>query len=482
MKKYESILLIVVLTTLSVCNTIAQEKSSQLDSLFSYYNEYGSFSGVVLAAENGKMNYLKAFGFSDFEKKKVLDTSAVFNIASTTKPFTALAIMMLKEQKKLSYEDKLVKFLPDFPSYTKDITIKQLLTHTSGIKDYENELHLSRKIPVLTSKIVYDSLIHQKNLNFNPGEKYSYSNSGYFLLAQVIEKISGVSYKEFIEKNVFHPIGMSHSCVLEETTKAIPNRVNAFTGYWQKNEDDLNCKVPGDGNIYTTAMDLFRFEQSLYSDILIQQKSLKAAYDTSALKPAMKHVKYGFGWMIESDNAGSIVFHPGGLGGFRCFLWRNLDTRSTLIILSNNTFLADCRNMLSSAQKIMKGQPYTLGKIPITELFYEKYSVRGFNTALKAICEEKKKQNSIYIFPELLINNLGLEYLFFKNEPYSAVELFKLNVELYPKSWNTWDSLGEAYLSISDNKSAIAAFEKSLKLNPKNNNAEERLNKLKSKK
>ena len=482
MKRIESIILMIIFITLTRCNITAQNKSLQLDTLFNFYNEHGSFSGVVLYAENGNLSYLKAFGFSDFEKKKVLDTSAVFNIASTTKPFTALAIMMLKEQGKLSYEDMLMKYLPDFPSYAKDITIKQLLTHTSGIKDYENELHLRSENPILTTKIVYDSLIHQQNLNFNPGEKYSYSNSGYILLALIIEKISGVSYKEFIEKNVFHPIGMSHSYVLEETTKAIPNRVNAFTDYWQQNEDDLNTKVPGDGNIYTTAMDLFRFEQSLYSNALIHQKSLKAAYDTSALKPAGKHVKYGFGWMIESDNSGAIVYHPGGLGGFRCFLWRNLDTKSTLIVLSNNTFLADCANMLSAAQNIMKGRPYTLGKIPITELFYEKYSVKGFKVALKAIRAVKKEQNSNYIFPELLINNLGLEFLFFKNEPYSAIELFKLNVQIYPESWNAWDSLGEAYLSVSDNKSAIAAFEKSFGLNPGNKNAEEKLKQLRENK
>ena len=130
----------------------------------------------------------------------------------------------------------------------------------------------------------------------------------------------------------------------------------------------------------------------------------------------------------------------------------------------------------------MKGQPYTLGKIPITELFYEKYSVKGFNAALKAIRAEKKEQNSIYIFPELLINNLGLEFFFFKNEPYSAIELFKLNVQIYPESWNAWDSLGEAYLSVSDNKSAIAAFEKSFGLNPGNKNSEEKLKQLRENK
>jgi tetratricopeptide (TPR) repeat protein len=227
-------------------------------------------------------------------------------------------------------------------------------------------------------------------------------------------------------------------------------------------------------------MDLFRFEQSLYSDGLIQQKSLKVAYDTSGLKQVSKGVKYGFGWMIQNDNSGTIVYHPGGLGGFRCFLWRNLDKQSTFIVFSNNTFLADCAGILSGAQNIMKGQPYTLGKIPITELFYEKYYLKGFNLALRSVREEKNKNNSIYSFPELLVNNLGLDFLFFKNEPLFAVELFKLNVELYPESWNAWDSLGEAYLSVGNNQHARNAFEKSFNLNPDNKNAQERLNKLRN--
>jgi CubicO group peptidase (beta-lactamase class C family) len=459
----------------------AQNKSMQLDSLFNYYSNNGSFSGVVLAAENGKVIFNKMYGFSDYENKRPMDSSGAFNIASITKPFTALALMMLKEKGKLSYEDKLLKYLPDFPTYAKDITIRHLLTHSSGIKDYANELHLSRVLNVLTTKIVYDSLIHQPRLNMKPGEKYSYSNSGYFLLALIIEKVSGMSYKEFIEKEVFRPLGMYHSYVLTETDTVIPNRVNGYYGNWQKDMDDLNCRVPGDGNIYTTASDFFLFTQALDNYSIVSKKTLEEAYDTSSAKSIRKGIKYGFGWIIQNDSTGTIVSHNGGLGGFRCQLWRNLKKHNTLIVLCNTTFLAECSGILPAAQNIMNDKPYSLGKIPITELFYEKISQRGFQAAMRAIRKEKANANSIYSFPEMIINNLGLDFLLQK-KPLFAIEVLKLNVELYPESWNAWDSLAEAYFATGNYNFSVDADKKSLQLNPENKYAKERLNKLKSNK
>lgn len=459
--------------------TFAQNKSEELDRLFNYYNENGSFSGAVLAAGNGKIIYRKAFGFSDFENKNLMRPSAVFNIASTTKPFTAAAIMMLKERGKLSYDDKLIDFLSDFPSYGKNITIRHLLTHTSGVPDFVNEMHLHYKIPVLTTRLVYDSLKAQTSLNFNPGEKYSYSNSGYFLLALIIEKVTGKTYREYLEKNIFKPLGMNTTYAYDESMTDVPNRVNAYVGYWQKNEDDLKLKVAGEGNIYSTVSDLFLFEQALYHNRLIKTETMVEAYNTANLLPIREGLNYGFGWNIKNDTSGTIVYHPGGNGGFRCQLWRHLDKKRTLIVLSNNTFLSSCPNILSGAQKIMKGESYTLGEIPITELFYKIFYEKGFDTAMERIKQEKKKNDPKYCYPEKNINNLGLEFMFFRKEPHHAVEIFKFNAELYPESWNTYDSLAEGYLQIGENKLAIEAFDKSLKLNPKNTNAAKRLKKLK---
>jgi len=224
---------------LSFNPAFAQNKSNELDELFAYYYENGMFNGIVLAAENGKVVYKKAFGFSDFENKIPLDTSSVFSIGSVTKPFTAVAIMMLKEKGLLSYEDKLTDYFPTFPDYAKTITIRHLLTHTSGLVDFINDLKLLKKVPDLTDVIGLDSLINQPALKFETGKKYSYCNSGYFLLALIIEKVTGKTYGEFIEENILKPIGMKHTYVLDETMTNIPNRINSYKFFWEKSDDDL---------------------------------------------------------------------------------------------------------------------------------------------------------------------------------------------------------------------------------------------------
>lgn len=477
----KSISFLIVVFFITYSRIFAQGKDVQLDSLFNFYSDNGSFSGVVLAVEKGIVIYKKAFGFSDFEKKECIDTCGVFNIASITKPFTALAVMMLMEEGKLSLDDKLSKYFSDFPPYTDSITITHLLTHTSGIKDYENELHLNQYNSIVKAKLVYDSLISQPKLNMRPGEKYSYSNSGYFLLALIIEKVSGKSYKDFIETRIFQPLGMRHSYILTESDTIIPRRVNGYFGNWNKIDDDLNLRVPGDGNIFTTASDLLLFVKALDDSILVSKQTIEFAYNTPAAKSIAPGYKYGFGWIIQQDSIGTYISHNGGEGGFRCQLWRNRNKNNVLIVLSNTTFLAECRGILSGSQNILNDQSYTLGKIPITELFYEKYNMRGFDAAMRLIRKEKENSKSIYDFQEEQINNLGLDFAFFKSKPLNALEIFKFNTELFPESWNAWDSLGETYYNLGNYKLAKEAFEKSYIINPGNKNAKSRIDEIGSK-
>ncbi len=162
-KTIRFMLVFLVISIFLSINLYAQEKSRNLNKLFSYYNLNGMFNGIVLAAENGKIIFKKAYGFADFERKTHLDTSSVFSIGSVTKPFTATAIMILNERGLLSYEDKLIKYYPNFPSYFEHITIRHLLTHTSGLYDFLGDLDLINKTPEVTNKIALDSLISQSN-------------------------------------------------------------------------------------------------------------------------------------------------------------------------------------------------------------------------------------------------------------------------------------------------------------------------------
>jgi CubicO group peptidase (beta-lactamase class C family) len=442
----------------------AQNKSSELDRLFTYYNENGMFNGIVLAAENGKIIYKRAYGFSDFENKISLDSSAVFSIGSVTKSYTALAIMMLNEQGLLSYEERLFDYFPEFPDYAKPITIRHLLTHTSGLIDFINDLDLLDKVPEVTDTICLDSLISQRALKFESGKKYSYCNSGYFLLALIIEKVTGHTYGEFLEENIFKPLGMNHTYVLDESITNIPNRVNSYESFWVKNDKDLHLKANGFGNIYSTVDDQFLFDQALYTDKLISQKALKVAYDTTGLIDRRKYV-YGFGWKISLAPPGNIVYHNGALAGFRTQFWRDLNNKNTLIILANNTWLSVTPDILSAAENIMLDKPFALGKISAEELFYENWYFKGSDAALKILQEVTANDSSHYYIHPWEINDIGYFFLN-RNEYRQSIEIFKYAVRLFPNDHNLWDSLGEAYMKAGNKSEAIKNYKKALELNP----------------
>ena len=263
MKKYSAIMTFLFILTGSY---IAQSKSMQLDTLFSYYNENGMFNGIVLVAENSRIVYNKGFGFSNFENKSSFDSSSVFAIGSITKSYTATAIMMLKEKNLLSYDDKISKYFTEFPEESFKITIRNLLTHTSGIPDFRSGKFGVFKLPLLTNEIAYNTIKDNFDLLFDPGSEYSYSNSNYFLLAMIIEKITGMSYPEFMKENIFKPLGMNNTYINYEFRDSIPNRINGYTYYWKKTDYDLTDKAIGHGNIYSTIYDQYLFDQALYSE------------------------------------------------------------------------------------------------------------------------------------------------------------------------------------------------------------------------
>lgn len=453
--------------------------SKRLDQFFINYNKNEMFNGVVLAAENGKITYKKAFGFSNFNKKKLLDTSGVFAIGSITKPFTAIAIMMLKERGLLSYEDKLKKYFPEFPSYTDSITIRNLLTHTSGLPDYYNDLHLANLLPMVTTKIAVDSLIKQHGLKFKPGEKFSSSNSNYLLLALIIEKVSKKPYCDFLQNNIFKPLGMNHTTVYDETIINIPGRVNAYGLFFTTNEIDLQHKAIGAGDIYSTIDDLFLFDQALYSDKLISRKTLEAAFDTTGLlKGDVPGRKYGFGWAIDSRYPDNIFLsNTSGIGRFTGMFIRFVNKNNTLIILSNysNSPTDDIKKFYNAVM-IMMGKTYTPPKISITSCFYNWYK-SDFEEAMDKL-KEAKKDTAKYDFSEDPLNNLGYYFLQNQKDAQSAIRIFKFIVRLYPESSNAYDSLGEAYMVAGNIEIAIQNYEKSLKLDPLNTNATEKLKEL----
>lgn len=331
--------------------TFALTKGYQIEDLMIRYNELGEFNGSILVVEEGEVIYENTLGFADFETEEPLDGSTPFYLASLAKQFTAMGIMMLVEEGKLSYEDKLSRFFPLMPETYKKITVHELLTHTAGVKDY---FKLNILKPGLKNIDVYEALVNKNQLDFEPGTKYSYSNSGYVLLAMIIQIASGELYDEFMEERVFKPLHMDHTFVMTDHTP----KVNYAKGYTAKLKPyDYELLTYGDGGVFSTAHDLLKWHNALENNILVSSKSMLKAFTPVELANGQKR-RYGYGWEIGNNLYGKLVFHTGGLAGYRTYIERQLGSRDLIIILTNtsNEHILEMRNKLV---KILDERPFT---------------------------------------------------------------------------------------------------------------------------
>lgn len=334
------------------------------DSLTELY-EKKKFNGTVLIAENGSVRFHESFGYSNIAEKKKLDANASFRLASVSKQFTATAIMILAERGKLEYDDPITKHLPSLP-YEK-VTIRHLLNHTGGLQDYmmlmgkhwdKDKQHGDRRIAFNQDAVAIFAQ-HKPELMFEPGSKFAYSNTGYVFLGQIIENVSGIPVGQFIQKNIFEPVGMKDSRVFSPGDDfKLKHRVYGFRhvgqepGYKPNDHHYLNGMI-GDGGLYATAQDLLKWDQALYGEKLVSKPTLQQAF-TSATLPDGSETGYGFGWGIDSkpETGKFQVSHSGGWVGFSTFIARNLSDRRTLIVLDNSS--SGVSAVLSSIRKIVQ--------------------------------------------------------------------------------------------------------------------------------
>jgi CubicO group peptidase (beta-lactamase class C family) len=287
-----------------------------------------------LVAQHGQVLYRGAFGYADSEKKDTLTTHTAFQLASVSKPFTALAILLLKEKGDLSLQDPVQRYLPAFPYPT--ITVRQLLTHSSGLPDYFSLAHRywpNREQALSTKELIRQLSRHKPSLLFRPGSRFTYSNTGYAILAALIESVSGMSYGQFLKTKVFQPSGMNHSGTFSLIDPASHLAVG-HTAARKRVPGDYLDSIPGDKGLYSSVEDLFLWDQTLYSEKLLGQSTLQEAFEGSF---RINHAEeYGFGWRIRQLACGEqVLYHTGRWHGFRSYLMRNLRDRSTVIVLSN---------------------------------------------------------------------------------------------------------------------------------------------------
>ena len=296
----------------------AQNFERKVDSLIqTEFNDRNGPGGVFLIAKNGKPVYQKAFGKANLELDVDLSTENVFQIGSMTKQFTAIAILMLEEQGKLSVKDPVSKYIADYPS-GEQITIHHLLTHTSGIKDFTKMKSLSEISKKDMTPEMMVGFFKNEPVDFAPGEKFEYNNSGYVLLGYLIELASGESYEEFIKKHIFEKAGMSASRYASDRT-LIPQKAY---GYHKKergyvNKTIISYSIPfSSGALMSTANDLLKWQNALNQNLLIRAETLKKAFSSYRLNNG-EMFSYGYGWHIKDINGTPTREHGGSIFGFK---------------------------------------------------------------------------------------------------------------------------------------------------------------------
>ena len=317
----------------------AHDADKQIDDFFKTLHQHNGFNGNVLVAKNGHIIYENAIGWADYLRRDSLHIDSRFQLASVSKPFTATAILMLAERHKLNIDDDVRKYLPLFPDT--GITIRMLLTHTSGLNNYQYfcEKYCDRKTPLTNDDVVAMFAKYTPRPYNKPGKAFFYCNTNFMLLGSVIEKVSGKPYGQFMHDEIFAPLGMKNTTVFSKAlSPKPPTKVWGYDRTWRYSVvPNYLDGVIGDKGIYSTVTDLYIFDQALDAGKLLSAKTIAEAYQPEAGQPKHhKHFNYGFGWrLFEEDNGHIIVYHTGWWHGFQNIFVRDMDSKVTIVILSN---------------------------------------------------------------------------------------------------------------------------------------------------
>jgi len=355
-----------VVLLLSLCLTSFAQTSSnpdvtrKIDDYMDALVKAGWFNGSILVARNGNVVVSKGYGMANFELDVPNTPHTKFRLGSITKPFTAMAIMLLQERGKLSDQDSVCKYLPECPPAWQSITLRHLLSHTSGIAKHDTAgVYLKTAMMPMTLPQLIDSF-KNKPPDFKPGEKMDYNNNGYILLGYVIEKVSGQSYETFVSENIFKPLKMMDSGY-DNHDPIIKNRA---AGYRREGATLLNATYIDQsqpfsaGALYSTTEDLLRLDQALYDNKFLSQKSLDTMFT-----PVTGN--YGYGWFVNKQFNRLAISHPGGVPGSAAMITRYPEEKLLIVMLSN---LQDSRIIRASNDlgAILLGEKYELPKVRTT--------------------------------------------------------------------------------------------------------------------
>ncbi|ARV08270.1 hypothetical protein BTO05_00930 [Winogradskyella sp. PC-19] len=329
-------LFIVLIHVLNSYGQISQKQLQKIDSLFTSWNASNHPGGSVLVSKDEKTIFSKSYGLANIEYNIPNTNNTLFNIGSISKQFTAMGIVLLEEQNKLSFDDDIRKHISELPDFGEVITIRHLLHHTSGLRDLHGLLALAgwRSGDLETNDDVYRIIKNQKELNFKPDEEFLYSNTGYILLAKIIENISQLKFDQWMKQNIFQPLGMKNTYVETSIKKIVPNNA---TSYYLRKEFEKALEYwgyYGSGNIHSTIEDLNIWLQNFSTPQNNWETAFKKLIITTPLKNGFE-TNYGFGVRVDDYFGKKVIQHSGSVGGFRAIARSFPQEHLNIIILSN---------------------------------------------------------------------------------------------------------------------------------------------------
>lgn len=471
----------------------------ELNHFFTTLSEKKIFNGSAVISKSGKTILNSNYGFLDIEKKERITDQSQFPIASITKTFTSTAILQLQQKGKLNINEPVQKYLPDFPY--PNITIKHLLNNTSGLaQEYNLFDTIIKEQPekIISNQDIIPTFIRFKTpLSFQPGSKWDYNNINFCIAALILEKVTGTSYADYVQKNIFQPAKMNNSFVPLNRKIKSPNQVESYlypTFYSTELVNTNTLKETfliveksnfyGNGGIVSTALDLQKFQKALFDNRILGKKELEEALTPTKLNNGTpvsytidgKELSYGLGWAMYTDESeGKIVFHDGSITGLTSILLHNITKNQSVILLSNfgNTPVLP---ISSAIFNLINNKPYRIPGQSLSRI-YGSFIENGSEEKADRLIQEYLKDPGSYEATERDFNRLGYQFLRLQKLE-NSLKTFHVATLLFPKSWNVYDSYGEALLQSGKKEDAIKMYQKSLELNPQNTNAKEMMIKI----
>ncbi len=347
-RRVKLLLLLVLALAVASANAQSRELTEKIDEVFRPYASTDAPGMAVVVIQKGKVVFEGAYGVADLENRIPITTKTDFRLASLTKEFTAMAVMLLAKDGKLKYDDPITRFFPEFPAYGKQFTVRNLLNHTSGLLDYEDiydeETRGMNPVPQIHDAEILRMMERQTKTKFTPGTKWDYSNTGYALLAMIVEKVSRKSYPEFVRERIFAPLGMTSSVAFVKGKNEVPRRAFGYRrskdGTWQFADQSSTSAVLGDGGIYSNVEDMAKWDAGLRDHKLLSEVQMQDALKPAPFEARGPHeepAQYGFGWFVNPYKGRRRMWHYGETSGFLTSIQRFTDDDLTVVVLANRT-------------------------------------------------------------------------------------------------------------------------------------------------